>query len=308
MMRQGLLGLALLSACANANPRGRAALKVDAAHPQWLAELQDERLGTATFRRLYDRAAQNQPFDASGFDVAEAFLLPMGDGDGALVGLQRSFWVCGYGARYHPGGISEPDFGERIHNAIVVFDASGRPTHAGSSGYFGPPLALVDANGDGSVEEFIHSTGDFVGDYRPFVTIMNVEGGELSVAFALEFNADARVAVLTADERPWESVTMEDGSVSISRAPWELDAIRHGGWSFAPNPSGHNDIVVSETVDGISRRVALFPYSPEERRWLYPDEVPDDAIWSVPEAVEVPLIALGRGGAPEPPTSLALSR
>lgn len=307
MTRQGLLALVLLSACANANPRGRPALKVDATHPQWLAELQDERLGTGTFRRLYDKGV---PTQWPGFYVAAAHTLEAHEGTSVAVGLERGYGLCSWNLRTHPGGISAPELRELSYDAVVLFDAKGRPTYAGSNGYHGPPLAVVDANGDGKVEELVHYSEHFVGDYKPFVTILSIKGGEPSVVFALEFNADAEVTVQSRSDR------MSGGEVVIAddRLEWrpretvDLEAIRHGGWSFAPSASGYNDIVVFETVDGISRKVAHFPYSAEEGRWLYSDAPPGDELWSVPETVVFPLVRLDRGSSSAPPRSLAVSR
>lgn len=86
---------------------------------------------------------------------------------------------------------------------------------------------------------------------------------------------------------------MDASASQVSPGVWQVvfaprddsDPIRHGGWSFAPAENGYNDIVVYETVDGISRLVTRFPYSAEQGRWLYPDELPDDTIWSRPQVV-----------------------
>lgn len=286
-----MAALTLIAGCAIANPSGRPALHVDATHPQWMAQLSDERFGDATLRRLRDQVRPTQSSALSGYDIAETFVLETAEGLGMAVGLRRSYGLCARGVRYHPGGITAPDFAGHTHDAIVLLDAQGRPTYSGSNGYFGPPLVLVDANGDGKAEELVHHSRDFVGDDKPFVTIMNVAGGELSFAFALQFNANASVSVRSLGERLYEGewVTVDDGVKWRPRETFDFDAIRYGGWSFAPSPSGYNDIVVFETIDGISRKVAHFPYSAEERRWLYPDELPEDALWSVPTSVRLPL-------------------
>lgn len=292
--------LGLFAMCRSVNPKGSPALHVDAAHPQWIAELQDERRATATFRRLYAKANPNKLAYLSGFDVAEAHLLPTVDGFGMAVGLERSFWLCANGLRYHHGGITAPDFGDQLHDAVVLFDAAGRPTQV-----FWASLALVDANGDGRVNEVIRAPEHFYGDNKPAVTIMNIDDDEVSLAFALEFNANAPVSVVADNDPGWGVTSHEYVLTRTSEGP-TLGPIRYGGWSFAPNAAGYNDIVVYETVDGVSRKVAHFPYSPEEQRWLYPDDIPTDALWSVPTTVAVPLRKIPRGGLLEPPTTLAV--
>ena len=303
-----------LPACSNttANPRGRVPTPTDATHPQWLIDLVDERHGAATFRRLADGSPLDEKLNsrASMFRYADAVLLESPRGPSVAVGLDRpAFGCCARGLRYYFGGIESPDFGPEEHDAVLLVARSGVPDRAAWTGRFGPNLVLTDANGDGRVEEVIHySNGFYFDEIEPFVTIFSVREGKVRLLFSLVFNGGIEVP-----PGPYESLEVPievKTSAGVSEpAPTakDNDPVRHGGWSLVPSENGYNDLAVYETIDGASRLVAQFPYSPERGHWLYPQELPGDAIWSRPDTYRNVFGPVGRGRSFESATSLAIA-
>ncbi len=295
----GLIALVAVAGCRHLdpNPRGREPLTVDASHPRWLAEVLDERHGGAAFERLTDRWAPHPTgHDWQGLVYAAAAPLEGPSGVGAVVALDRNYWVCTR-RDWHPGGIQSPYFSDSNHAAVVLLDQRGHPTYVGRSGRGAPQLVLTDANGDGQVEEVLYFDNEFSYDGRPpFLTIFSLREGSPRALLSLKFNADAEVEV--SDGSPvFGDLVLEGNRIVINMvSPFDPNAGRRGGWALARSPSGYNDLILYETVDGISRLVARFPYLPERGYWQYPEMEPQNALWSVPNFVLNPFERLHEGG------------
>ncbi len=118
---------------------------------------------------------------------------------------------------------------------LVAFDTSGRPAWAATRKDACSAMVILDADGDGYVEELVRWNTDYERADRPFLVIHDLTRPGLPAMLAIE--------------------------LYDHKAPKRLR------WSFRPGQRPYRDLVIEEKQDGRFRVVTVFPYRPDSRTW-----------------------------------------